>query len=185
MMPLMRLFVALWVPDTVRSELAEALAPIRDQAPGLAWVAPEQWHLTLAFLGGVPADKQDELAARLARAAARHSSLRLRLAGGGRFGDRVLYAKVEGDQDCLRRLAASVGAAARRCGIVLEDRPFRAHLTLARSRTGADLRPLASALGQVTTTWWTADTVALVESRLGQGEGRRAVYDTVAQWPLT
>ena len=73
----------------------------------------------------------------------------------------------------LRALAASVGAAARRCGIAVDDRPYRAHLTLARARPGTDLRPAVDALHDFAGTTWTADALHLVRSRLGAGPGGR------------
>jgi 2'-5' RNA ligase len=84
----------------------------------------------------------------------------------------------------LRRLAASVGAAARRCGIPVEDRAYRPHLTLARARDGADLRAVAALLGGFTGSPWTADALHLVRSRLGAGPGGTAAHDVVQAWPL-
>jgi RNA 2',3'-cyclic 3'-phosphodiesterase len=86
--------------------------------------------------------------------------------------------------DDLRRLAASVTAAARRCGIALDERPYRPHLTLARSRDGADLRPAVAALAGFAGSPWTADALHLVQSRLGAGPGGTAVHEVVGTWPL-
>jgi 2'-5' RNA ligase len=184
----MRLFVAAWPPRPVVAELEAAVAGIRDAAPGLRWTAPEQWHLTLAFLGEVADARRPDLERRLARAAARHPPLDVRFAGGGRFGNRVLVATLDGDRQGLRRLAASAAAAARRAGVAVEERPYRPHLTLARAGTGggsaSDLRPLVAHLAVFEGTTWTVGGLDLVESRLGQGPGRRAAYDSVASWPL-
>src|SRR5436190_1874966 len=46
----LRLFVAFDVPHDVRTSLADAIAPLREQLPG-RWPPPENWHLTLKFLG--------------------------------------------------------------------------------------------------------------------------------------
>jgi 2'-5' RNA ligase len=86
--------------------------------------------------------------------------------------------------DDLRRLAASVTAGARRCGIVADDRPYRPHLTLARSRDGADLRPAVAALAGFAGSPWTADMLHLVRSRLGAGPGGTALHEVVGMWPL-
>jgi len=210
----MRAFVALIPPPAAVAELHDAIAPLRAAQPDLRWTPPEQWHLTLAFLGDVDEAVLPELTERLARAARRHPPLELAFAGGGRFGDRVLWTRVvdppqrescvsvrrvlrsgtasaafphqraEGGIDRLRRLAASVGAAARRCGIPVEDRPYRAHLTLARARTGADLRTVAALLGEFAGSRWTADALHLVSSRLGAGPGGTAAHDVVRSWPL-
>jgi 2'-5' RNA ligase len=179
-----RLFVALWPPEHVVAELAETVAAVRPLGSELRWTRPEQWHLTLAFFGEVAEERLPELTERLARAARRHPAVSLRFASGGRFGDRVLWTRVEGDRDVVRRLADSASAAARRSGLDVEDRPYRPHLTLARGTPGADLRPLVTALASYTGTDWTAERLHLVRSSLGKGPGRTAVYDTVQAWPL-
>jgi RNA 2',3'-cyclic 3'-phosphodiesterase len=182
----MRLFVAVWPPPGAVDELAQALAEVRAEVPQLRWTLPGQWHLTLAFLGEVADDRRPELERRLARAAARHHPLELRLSGAGQFGNRVLFVKLSGDLPAMKRLAASVGAAARRAGVPMPDRPYRAHLTLARTgTTGADeLRLIAARLAAFESSPWTAAGFDLVQSRLGRGPGRRAEYRTVASWPL-
>jgi 2'-5' RNA ligase len=159
---------------------------VQTSHPGLRWTPAGQWHLTLAFLGEIDGDALDEgvlpdLTARLARAARRHPPQELALSGAGRFGDRVLWTRVRGD---LRALAASVSAAARRCRIAVEDRPYRAHLTLARARPGTDLRPAVDALRDFTGTTWTATTLHLVRSTLGAGPGGTAAHEVIATWPL-
>jgi 2'-5' RNA ligase len=183
---IMRAFVALIPPAAVLAELAAALAPVQAAHPDLRWTPAGQWHLTLAFLGEIDGDTLDggvlpDLTARLARAARRHPPVDLALDGAGRFGDRVLWTRVRGE---LRALAASVGAAARRCRIAVDDRPYRAHLTLARTRPGADLRPAVDALRDFAGTPWTATTLHLVRSRLGAGPGGTAAHEVIATWPL-
>lgn len=180
----MRLFVALIPPGEVLAELAARVAPLHERCPELRWTRPEQWHLTLAFLGEVADRPRDDVTERLARAAGRHPPQRLSFAGGGRFGDRVLWTGVRGDRDALRRLADSTRAAARRARLPVEDRPYRPHLTLARSR-GVDLRPLVGELAEFEGLPWTASDLHLVRSHLGAGPGGTARYETVASWPLT
>ena len=74
----MRLFVALVPPDEVVEDLAEFLAP-RQEAPeaaGMRWTAPDQWHVTLAFMGDVADRHLDDLVERLGRASARRPAAR-------------------------------------------------------------------------------------------------------------
>jgi 2'-5' RNA ligase len=177
------MFVALWPPAEAVDELAGAVGAVRPLAPGLRWVPPEQWHLTLAFYGEVPPERRDDVAERLARAARRHRAPSLGFAGGGRFGDRVLFVKVDGDREPLGRLAASATAAGRRAGLAMADRPYRAHLTLARGG-GTDLRPLVTALRTHEGPRWRATELCLMRSRLGKGPGGRPVYEVDATWPL-
>lgn len=180
----MRLFVAVTPPPDALDELRSATAAVRAGSDGLRWSPPEQWHLTLAFLGEVDDRARHDVTERLGRAAARHAPCTLALAGAGRFGQRVLWTRVDGDVDRLRRLAASVRAAARRARIAVEDRPYRPHLTLARARDGADLRPAVDALGGFAGRAWTARELHLVRSRLGAGPDGRAQHELLCSWAL-
>jgi 2'-5' RNA ligase len=166
-------------------ELLAATAQLRAAHPELRWTSPEQWHLTLAFLGEVDDRAREDVSRRLARSATRHAPLTLSFGAAGRFSDRVLWSRVHGDVDLLRRLAASVQAAARRAKVPVEDRPYRPHLTLARTREPADLRPLVEALSSFAGREWPAAEMHLVRSHLGAGPGRTARYETVTTWPLT
>jgi RNA 2',3'-cyclic 3'-phosphodiesterase len=179
-----RLFVALRPSPDAVTELWTASEALRTEQPELRWALPDQWHLTLAFLGEVGEDGMSNLVERLGRVAARHPPLMLSLGGAGRFGNRVLWVRVRGDTDRLRRLSASVRAAARRARLPVEERPYRPHLTLARARDGADLLPALAALGGFEGRAWAVDELHLVCSHLGAGPGGTARHEPHASWPL-
>lgn len=167
------LFVALVPPAEALAPLAAAVNRLRNREPELRWIPAHRWHVTLAFLGR--AEPNDELLPRLARVAHRHHPAALRVAGAGRFGKRVLFAKVDGD---LKPLAAGVARAAARAGYQIEERAFRAHLTLARSgRVPLDLAQLAASLADVQGPTWRADELRLMRGAL-------PAYEMVAGWPL-
>ncbi|PJE97621.1 RNA 2',3'-cyclic phosphodiesterase [Streptomyces carminius] len=186
----MRLFTAVLPPPAALAELGAEVDRLT-ALPGagrLRWTRPEGRHLTLAFLGEVDEDLLPELTERLGRAARRHPAHGLRLSGGGRFGDRVLWTGVEGDRTALTRLAASVAAGARRAGVPVEERPYKPHLTLARAGRTArvDLRPYAAVLAGFTGRDWRTHELTLVRSRLpGSGvPGEQPRYETLRAWPL-
>jgi 2'-5' RNA ligase len=184
----MRLFVAVAPPSAVLGHLDAACAPLRREHPELRWSGPELQHLTLAFLGEVAEDRLEALAPRLERAARRHRACPLSLAGGGAFpgpaSGTVLWAGVSGDRRVLEGLAQSVQAGARRAGAAPPDdgRRFRPHLTLARSRTAADLRPLVAVLAGYQGPEWTAGVITLFASHAGAGAPR---YEALFSWGLS
>lgn len=183
---LMRLFVALALPAVAAGELDRVVAPQRRAWPELRWTGRDAWHLTLAFLGEVDEAVTTGLMGRLERAAGRHQGLTLSLRGAGAFPRasraRVVWTGVHGDQRALAALAATVGAASRRAGAppASEGRGYQPHLTLARCRTPADVRPLVATLDSFTGTSWTAGDIYLIRSRLS-GDPR---YETLGTWPL-
>lgn len=185
----MRLFAAVTPPASALAELAAAVGRLRalPQAGRLRWTDPAGWHFTLAFLGEVDEGLLPELGERLGRAAHHHPPHRLRLSGGGRFGDRTLWAGAGGELETLRGLARSTAAGARRAGVpVDESRPFHPHLTLARADGKVSLRPYAEALAEFTGAPWTAERLELIHSRLPRSgvPGERPGYRTVRAWAL-
>lgn len=138
---------------------------------------PDSWHLTVAFLGPV-AERRPEIEAAV-DGGVRHwrsgasEPLALRLGGGGRFGSgrsAVVWVGVSGAVAELTRLSDAIRTELTRCGVLPDERPFRAHLTLARPGTGlsavaiqADLAALDRYLGPR----WTLDRLDLVASHSG------------------
>jgi len=185
----MRLFVALTPPQDALAELDAAVAPLRPEFAGLRWASAERWHVTLAFLGQVDESRLDGLRERLERAAARHHALQLRIGRGAAFPSagraRVLCAHISGEPavlDGLRGLASSVAAGARRAGAPPPDegRRYRPHLTLARCRQPANLKPLVESLSGFAGRTWDATEVELILSKTGP----QPSYQTIGNWPL-
>jgi RNA 2',3'-cyclic 3'-phosphodiesterase len=149
------------------------------------WSEPVRWHLTLLFLGTVPAAAVPGLVEALEPPVAAAGPLTLRLAGAGWFGSRrrpqVAWIGLDGDVAGLTGLAARLATAARRLRPAVEDRPFRPHLTVGRWRPGhpADaglIERLAGYRGPE----WPVREVRLVESFLGP-EPRHVLLEA---WPL-
>ncbi|WP_097206916.1 RNA 2',3'-cyclic phosphodiesterase [Geodermatophilus sabuli] len=179
------MFFAVTPPAPARDDLARALAPLREAPGAPRWTAPDRWHLTLLFLGAVAEGAVAPLVAAAGPAVAATPALTLRLAGAGRFGSRrrpqVCWAGLGGDVGELGALAARLARAARGLCLPVEDRPFRAHLTLGRWRPG---RPgdgdLPDRLAGYRGPSWPVTEVELLESHLGS----TVRYDRLAAWPL-
>ncbi|MFG2209163.1 RNA 2',3'-cyclic phosphodiesterase [Streptomyces sp. NPDC048638] len=188
----MRLFAAVLPPGPVVTELTGAVARLT-ALPGadrLRWTGRDGWHFTLAFYGEVADEALPELAERLARAARRHAPYELRIAGGGRFDDRVVWAGAEGELAVMRKLADSVEAAGRRAGVTRDGhrtyRPYHPHLTLARNRSDQDLAPFTEAMDGFEGTPWTVRELTLMHSRppVPGIAGRQPHYEKLSSWPL-
>jgi 2'-5' RNA ligase len=140
----MRLFIAIELPDHYKKALGE----LRTAIPGARWVAAEQIHLTLAFLGEVDEDTAGRLIAGLARIQA--DAFELCLTGTGCFPNRhrprVVWIGVKPEARLLE-LATAVHDTVLACGIAQEERPFSPHLTLARLKIPAS-RELGAFLDQ-------------------------------------
>ena len=160
-----RLFVAVWPPDDVLEPL-RALG--RKDRRGVRFVRPENWHITLRFLGEAgPA----MVAAALDRAPLPAARARLGPAVDV-LAERALVVPVAG----LDELAAAVVGATSDLG----ERPrkrFTGHLTLARLHRRATM---PEALGTLVAGDFDVTEVALVQSRL-HPDGAR--YETLGNWP--
>ncbi len=161
-----RLFLAVWPPEDVVSEL---MTLRRKDQRGVRFTTPDSWHVTLRFLGDVDIDVVEE--------AMEDVDLPSATAVLGPavdvLGERVLVVPVGG----LDELALEVIEATRDVGDPPPRRPFSGHLTIARVKRDARMPP---ALGTMVDGSFDVEEVALVRSRL-RPDG--AVYDTVAAWP--
>jgi len=164
-----RLFVAVPLPDEVLDLLASLARP---DVSGVRWTTRDQWHVTARFLGAVD-DVQPVVDA---LAGARPAPARAVLGPAvTRLNPRILSVPVAG----LDGLAERVVKATKQLGEPPESRRFRGHVTLARGRGGADLRPLA---GEPLAAEWEVEGFVLVESALHPHGAR---YSVVERFPLS
>ncbi|PYC85376.1 RNA 2',3'-cyclic phosphodiesterase [Streptomyces tateyamensis] len=190
----MRLFVAVTPPAAALAELARAVAPLHAVAgaDGLRWADPAGWHLTLVFLGEVPEERLPALRDGLARVAPGQQEHRVSLAGGGRFGDRVLWVGLAGQTRELRALAGAVARVAGEELGVTEESGYQPHLTLARAGTGRShppreqreaLRAAAERLATFQGTPYPVTGFELMRSDFGRGNGP-VRYTAIDRWEL-
>lgn len=125
-----RLFFALWPESAVREHIACSSKPIVQVARGRA-VPTENFHITLAFLGNVDARQRaciEEMAG-----AIDCPSFDVTLDRTGHWGRSRVLSLVPGSSPApLNRLAEALQAGASACGLSLDSRAYRPHLTLMR-----------------------------------------------------
>lgn len=137
-----RLFVAVPLSAVAATEITSVVDEVRAQGlpPGardVRWVRLDGLHLTLRFLGPTPEDRIDPTWQAVTRAATATAPIDAELAGAGTFPPggrpRTLWVGVATGMEALAGLARLVHAELETAGWPPDDRPFRAHLTLARS----------------------------------------------------
>jgi len=130
----MRLFVAIEIPQDIRTAYTSLLKELRGVAPQAKWARAENLHVTLKFLGNTDPAILGSLQSVLSVMRS-EQTVRLEFCGLGFFPNekrpRVFWAGMEASPN-LKTLAADIDQAAHRLGFPLEDRPFMPHLTLAR-----------------------------------------------------
>lgn len=177
-----RTFIALNMPPADRQALHDATRLIRDSVNSASWVAADNLHLTLKFLGEVEDDRVTQLGARLESIAAAHRPLVLDVGGTGVFPNfrapHIVWMGVAGDSK-LELLYHDVERGCEALGFAPEGRAFRPHITLGRLKAipgGAGRRALQDALRACTFhTRVAVDSVDLVASALSQGGSRYTV----------
>jgi 2'-5' RNA ligase len=178
-----RLFVALPVPE----EVTDALAALQAGVPDARWVPTENFHVTLCFAGEVQGGTMRDFEEELSDIAGPRFAVAL--AGVEQFSSgkqpRALVATVE-RSDRLDWLQQKVSTVARNCGIEVERRKFRPHVTLARfssdAETGHHLAQFMASHSGFKAGPWIAEHFALYSSRTGRAG---SVYTEEAAYDLT
>ncbi|KQT82247.1 RNA 2',3'-cyclic phosphodiesterase [Aurantimonas sp. Leaf443] len=125
-----RLFTAL----EIGRDAALSLSFLRGGLPSARWIEPENYHITLRFIGDVEPRFADEIVAALDRV--ERAPFEISLKGVGAFGSRKphsIYAGVEAGP-ALAELQGEIDRICRRLGVAPDPRRFTPHVTLARLR---------------------------------------------------
>ncbi len=180
------------MPDAAAARVGEIMHSVRDalgpDGRSVRWVQVEGLHLTIRFLGPTSPERVDAVAAAVARAArVQEAPFEIRLGGAGAFPDgtrpRSLWLGIRAGAENLGRLAEAVSTALNVDGWALEDRPFRPHLTIARTdgiRAGAPAGQLLVAQAADLDLAFAASEIVLYRSHLGHGPARYERLRTVA-----
>lgn len=138
MSQMMRLFVAIDLPEPVKVTLLETVAQMGKRLSDRAvrWVKPEQMHLTLRFLGDTAVSQLPDLQDQLTQLTSQHAPFRLYLNGVGAFPSRkkprVVWVGLDGDLAILQTMQAELEDRVEQLGWSREKRPFSPHVTLGR-----------------------------------------------------
>lgn len=174
-----RLFTGLEIPDDIR----QSLGMLRGGLPGARWVDPDNYHLTLRFIGDVADDVAHEIASMLGQV--RRRAFELRVEGLSSFGGRkprAVFAEV-GPSQAVMELQAEHERLMQRVGLEPEGRKYTPHVTLARLRDSSshDVAEYLSARGGFRSLPFSVSRFVLFSSRASIGGGP---YVVEAAYPL-
>jgi 2'-5' RNA ligase len=192
----MRVFTAVEIPQEVRDRLAATARELTTGVRSAKPVARENLHVTIRFLGEVRDADVPAIAAAVRQAVGNVPSGAVELRGLGAFPDlrrpSVVWAGVDDPSASLARLEAAVSARLAELDFPAEDRPFSAHVTLARvrarnARRSGVLHPLVARIEAARSPpphWGRVpvDSITLFSSDLG---GEAARHTPLGRFPLS
>lgn len=189
-----RAFVGVSPPPNLVESLSVAVRHWmrRIGTQGVKWVSPQNYHMTLEFLGNLSASGIEPLGERLEERAKGLTPIDLLVQGGGCFPDvtrpKVFFLKLQGSTEALFELQKRVAEATRGFGEPRDGKPFDPHLTVARfdwlnrEQLGYVKRacenPAETNLGN-----WRIESFDLVRSELGPGGSQYQVLRTIRLGP--
>ncbi len=187
----LRLFVAVPVPPSALEACRQLIETARERVDGRAarWVRTENLHLTLRFLGATSPELVPDVTAAMTVVADGTSPFDVTLTGAGSFPadrrPRALWIGIRQGADELAAAALGLDAGLIPLGWSPEVRPFRPHLTVARTDAASSVDAIAAADGlRAAAAQWRidfrAEQLVLYRSHLGGGPPRYEALETLA-----
>jgi 2'-5' RNA ligase len=175
----LRLFVAIPAPDAIREEMIRVQHELRSLAPHgvVRWTKPEQFHLTLRFLGDVSSDHVPALQESLRAVCIGASALHLRACGVGFFPNarspRVVWMGINDDENRLMDLQKTIESAVQPFTAGPGGEHFVGHVTLGRFKRFKifEIKELINSVEVMKNRpfgEWTATEVGVVRSELSK-----------------
>ncbi len=188
MADLIRTFVAVLIPEDVRRAIGRAQNQFRSVAPEIRWVAEENFHISVKFLGDIDRLRVDAVADAIARGAQNIEPFQIEIGTAGAFPKvdrpRIVWVGVTTANALLAELAENVDKELGKIGLPEEEKPFRAHITIGRVKDNRGGGAIGSALresevGVMGTV--NVDSIALMQSDLRR-DG--PIYSVIRRIPL-
>jgi len=179
----MRLFVALEIPASVRNNLSAVQQKLQLSGADLRQVRPENFHVTLKFLGETSSEKVLSITEELREVRTDDAvSAKFRGLGNSWHAKRggILWVTME-VSDGLKTLAGEINRRLERVGFVAEERDFLPHLTLARFKRNSALTTVRATVQNYSGQEFGAmdpKEFHLIESKLGPGGSKYTILES-------
>lgn len=134
----LRCFIAIEMSDPIKKEVGKLLDIMQKHDADIKWVAPENVHLTLKFLGSTTDALLPDIRKSLSKILSSYKPFYIRIYGTGIFPNRkyprIIWTGIY-DSDILNKMRADIEQAMALLGFQKEDKEFNPHLTLGRVRS--------------------------------------------------
>lgn len=148
-----RTFVAVLLDEEIRARIFRVQERVMKFASNVKWVAPENFHVTLKFLGNVRLNRLADVQAAVDEVARNFAAFDFSISGLGLFPTpkrpRVIWVGGEEGREQLIALANAVDNRLAKLGYEKEDRPFKSHVTIGRVKEGKPVPGLAEGLEEI------------------------------------
>lgn len=146
----MRAFIAIELPEEIRSALAALQEKLKASGADVKWVEPQNIHLTLKFLGDIDDELREKIGAALCEVAASNQPFQAAVGLCGAFPNmdypRVIWVGISEGDTQTKKIARELEDKLSKLGIAKEERAFACHITIGRVRSPSGKKNLTRAL---------------------------------------
>ncbi|GAX61268.1 2'-5' RNA ligase [Candidatus Scalindua japonica] len=168
-----RVFIAIEIDSDIKNKLSEYLSKLKRTGADVRWVAPENIHLTLKFIGNIDEEVLTNLNQIINDAASGVRPFSISIGNIGAFpglkNPRVVYVYVQERGNDLRRIHEKLDKGVERLGIRKESGKYVGHITLGRVKSQRKISKLKNALCSGTDCFFGLEKVtslSLIQSKL-------------------
>jgi len=178
----MRTFLAIEVPQHIRKKVDSRIQEEKKKDLPIKWVAFENLHITLKFLGEIDEKKKDEITPVIVEISKQYAPFKVRLEGLGCFpgprNPRVLWVGVTDGAETLGKVTNDLEERLSQFGFKKEKR-FHAHLTIGRIKKPCKIDDILE--NNITTETFPVNAITLFKSTL-KSDG--PIYEELKKFTL-
>jgi len=145
-----RTFICIEIPDSIKARIGKLQDTLRQIDAQISWTKPSNIHMTLKFLGGVPASRIERIKNAVEKTSRGIKPFDIEVSGSGCFpsarSPRVLWIGIADVPEQLKQLYANLEDQLSQVGFECEKRRFSPHLTIGRVRTPHNASHVADSL---------------------------------------
>jgi 2'-5' RNA ligase len=180
----MRLFVAIDVPPDIVQQIEVVKEKLIATRADVRWIQPNQYHVTVKFVGEVDEQRVRELCERVEQAAAQVPAFEVEVEGIDRLPERgparVIMSRILSPDQRMTKLHRLIDSAVGGMGLPLDTRVLVPHLTLGRVRTNHGVNRLLRLVEKHDLDFFgdfLVTSVCVYRSTLGAGEQGSSLYE--------